>query len=506
MKQLLQALPNDALEQIRRAKARKRMIDFTTYTMPDYEVNWHHNALCSYLDRFMHGDINRLMIFMPPRNGKSELVSRRLPAYIFGVEPDASIIACAYGSDLAQRMNRDVQRIIDDEKYEELFPKSKLFGANIRTVTKGSWLRNSDIFEIVGSKGVYKCAGVGGAITGMGCKYGIIDDPYKNRQDANSETVRNAIWDWYTSTFYTRLEKGAKILITLTRWHEDDLAGKLLEMEKSDPNADKWTVVKFPAIYEGVDEYTPEDDKRALGEALWENKYSVDVLKKIKSTVGAYDWNALFQQSPSPLSGGMFKRYFWRYWKPKGMDLPPVTVKNDDGEYINIDAIDAPDTYDEVIQSWDCTFKDNKDSDFVAGQVWGKVKADRFLLDRINDRLDFVATIQAIKAMSTKHPYARLKLIEDKANGTAIINMLKNELSGLVAVEPQGGKIARATAVSPQIESGNVYLPHPHICPWVNEYIEQFATFPNGKHDDEVDSTSQALNRLMDGVDAIIFA
>lgn len=295
MKKSFQNLPN--LKQIEVERARRNLARFTSYTYSDYQANWHHLKLCEYLERWAFGDIDRLMVFMPPRNGKSELVSRRLPAYLFGKEPDASIIACSYGSDLASRMNRDVQRIIDSPEYYELFPNTTLNGSNVRTTAKGSYLRNSDIFEIVDHKGVYKSSGVGGAITGMGMKYGIIDDPYKNRQDANSETIRNGIWDWYVSTFYTRLEKGGKILITLTRWHEDDLAGKLLRIAENDPTADQWTVLEFPAIAEGE---LHSDDQRKEGEALWPDKYPLEELYKIKSTVGSYEWNALFQQRPHP--------------------------------------------------------------------------------------------------------------------------------------------------------------------------------------------------------------
>ena len=262
---------------VRIEKARRSLLGFTTYTYPDYQVNWHHKVLCGYLDHFVSGEIKRLMVFMPPRNGKSELVSRRLPAFILGKDPNASIIATSYTADLASMMNRDTQRIIDDDKYAELFPKTTLFGSNVRTVAKGSYLRNSDIFEVVGHKGVYKSAGVGGAITGMGCVYGIIDDPIKNRAEAESLTYRKALRDWYTSTFYTRLEKDARVLITLTRWHEDDLAGRLLKLAQECPDADQWTVVNFPAIAEDTRHH---DDTRNTGEPLWPDKYPLKELMK----------------------------------------------------------------------------------------------------------------------------------------------------------------------------------------------------------------------------------
>ncbi|MBR1694479.1 MAG: terminase family protein, partial [Selenomonas sp.] len=194
------------LEAIQKEQARRSMARFALYTDPRYKMNWHHRLICDRLDQWIRHKIKRLMIFMPPRHGKSELVSRKLPAYIFGINPDASIIGTSYSADLATAMNRDVQRIIDSEIYNSLFPETTLNGSNIRTVS-GSALRNSDKFEIVGHRGMYRSAGVDGGITGMGGDYIIIDDPIKNRQDANSQTMRQHVWDWYTSTLYTRLEK-----------------------------------------------------------------------------------------------------------------------------------------------------------------------------------------------------------------------------------------------------------------------------------------------------------
>jgi hypothetical protein len=252
------------------------------------------------LDKFARLEITRLMIFCPPRHGKSELVSRRLPAYILGRNPDAPIITASYGADLARRMNRDVQRIIDSPSYQEIFPQTRLFGKNIRTLAGGSWLRNSDEFEIVEYSGYYRGAGVGGAITGMGMMYGIIDDPVKNRQDASSATIRQGLWDWYVSTFRTRLAPGGGILITVTTWHEDGLEARLLKLAESSPNADQWTVIRLPAIAE---EPVASYDIRQPGEALWPGRYDNDELESTRLTLGSYEWNALYQQRPNPDSG-----------------------------------------------------------------------------------------------------------------------------------------------------------------------------------------------------------
>ena len=451
------------MEEARRELARRTMGDFVLYVDDNYRMNWHHRLLCDYLDKLACKEIRRLMVFMPPRHGKSELVSRKFPAYLLGRNPDTSIISCSYSADLASRMNRDVQRLIDSEKYSVLFPESHLFGKNIRSTAKGSFLRNSDIFEIVNHRGTYRSSGVGGGITGMGGEYIIIDDPVKNREDADSATMREKVYDWYTSTLYTRLEKDGCILLTLTRWHEDDLAGKLLKAAQE--GADQWTILELPAVCE----YPPKPyDVRQEGEALWKWKYDEEALEKMKVTVGSRDWAALYQQHPTPGEGGTFKREWWNYYKV----LP-------DGLY-------------DFIQSWDCTFKDAQSSDYVVGQVWARKGSSRYLLDQVRGRMSFTETLRAIRSLSAKWPPAIRKLVEDKANGTAVIDVLRKEIPGLIPVEPEGGKIVRANAVTAVAEAGNIYLPDPSIAPWVHDFVEEHAVFPNGANDDQVDAQTQA--------------
>ena len=463
---LAEQLPT--LSDVKLELARKSLIDFTGYTFPKYQENWHHRLISEHLDRWVDGDIRRLMIFLPPRYGKSELVSRRMPAYILGKYPDTSIIATSYTADLARMMNRDVQRIIDSPEYSEVFPGTKLFGANVRAVAGSTYLRNSDIFEVVNHRGVYKNSGVGGAITGLGAEYVIIDDPIKNREEAESITYRNRVYDWYTSTLYTRLEKDACILLTMTRWHEDDLAGRLLEAAVNGEGVDQWTVLSLPSVAE---EPLHPEDPRKPGDPLWPDKYPLDDLVNKKATMGSYDWGSLHQQNPTSPEGSLLKREWWQYYKQH------------------------PAYFDEIIQSWDCTFKDTDGTDFVVGQVWGKVGADKYLLDQVRARMDMPTTMQAIRNMTNKWPQARAKLIEDKANGPAVIAMLKKEISGLIPINPEGGKVVRVQAVSADIEAGNVYLPQ--NASWLGDFVEECAGFPNARNDDQVDAMSQALNRFI---------
>jgi predicted phage terminase large subunit-like protein len=288
-----------AAELLRRRKARNSLLDFTLYTKGDYEPSWHHRLLASAIDRFERGEIKRLIVNMPPQHGKSEQASRRLPAWLLGRNPDLRVIACSNTADLASSINRDVQRIIDDDAYQRLFPDTQLSGERVRSASDGAWLRNSDEFEVVGRRGYYKCAGVGGTIVGRGFDVGIIDDPIRKREEADSPAVREAIWKWYMGDFYTRRGKDARIIVIMTRWHEDDLVGRLLHRAKEDPKADQWEVLTLPAVC--LDPPGP-GDPRQPGEALWPDRYPVADLEKVRAA-SAYDWSSQYQQQPRPEGG-----------------------------------------------------------------------------------------------------------------------------------------------------------------------------------------------------------
>lgn len=475
-------IPN--LDQVNRELARRHLLDFTLWTKPNYKVNWHHELLCKKLDDFVDGKISRLMVFMPPRHGKSELGSRRLPAFILGKNPDAEIISCSYSADLASRMNRDVQRIIDSNEYQSLFPETTLKFKGSKVDSKSSYVRNAEMFEIVGHRGSYRAAGVGGGITGMGAKYAIIDDPIKNMDDANSPRIRDSIWDWYTSTLYTRLEgdidnddkKGhdANILVILTRWHDDDLAGHLLARAKSDPAADQWEILELPAIKEHNNN---PDDIREIGETLWPAKYPIERMTKIKASVGSRVWASLYQQNPTPGEGTIFKGKDIRFY----FELPKTRP-------------------DSKLISCDLAFKDTTTSDFVVMSVYGKWGSQVYLIDKIRKRMDFPKTLEEFELLVNKHPDAPIKLVEEKANGAALISMLKKKIPGIVPVIPKESKIARAHAVSPFYEAGNILYPHESIAPWIGDHIVEMTGFPFFKNDDSVDAETQAVNRLLMGM------
>ena len=440
-------------------EARNNLLSFISVTYKDYKIGWVHQEICETLDNFLKDLIDgkrpRLIITMPPRSGKSEIVSRRFPAYFLGKYPDLSIISVSYSASLAEDFSRDVQRIIDSDEYKKIFPNTKLSDKKDK-----NYKRTSDFFEIVDHKGVYCSAGVGGSITGKGCDILIIDDPIKNRQEANSETVRKKIYDWYSSTAYTRLSPIGGVIMMCTRWQLDDLIGKVL----SDKNQKPFHVISYPAIAEH------DEPHRKQGEALHPERFSLEILNEIKSTLSTADWLSLYQQKPVPEGGAIFETSKIRYY----------------------DESSEPKRFDQIVGSWDMTFKENKLSDFVVGQLWGRKGADFYLLDMVRDRMDFVKTLKVFINFANKHKKCNCWLVEDKANGTAIISTLKKHISGIIPITPKESKQERAYAITPYLEAGNIFFPKNQN--FTKDLEEEMLQFPAGAHDDTVDSMTQALN------------
>lgn len=272
--------------------ARRSLLDFTKYTFPRYETNWHHEAYAKKLDQFIRGEIKNLMVFMPPQHGKSEMSSRRLPAYLLGLNPELRIGIASYNQTVASKFNRDVQRIINSEEYRELFQNTRL-----NNKKGGEYLQNADEFEVVEHTGSLVSVGVGGGLTSRTIDILIMDDLYKDAQEAWSETVRHNVQDWYETVARTRLHNGSQQLIVFTRWHEEDLAGYLLATEP-----EKWEVVVFPAIKIGEPN---EIDPRHNGESLWESKHGLAELELIRKN-NPVVFESLYQQNPTPKEGLLF--------------------------------------------------------------------------------------------------------------------------------------------------------------------------------------------------------
>ena len=427
------------------------------------------------------GACDRLIICMPPQEGKTTRVTKVGPLWALIRNPDRRIVVVSYGADLANEFGRDIRAFITNNQGED---DSLDLGLRIApdNGAVSSW-------RLAGRRGGVRSIGLAGGITGRPADWLFIDDPVANRERAESEAYRRQAKDFWTSTGSTRLAPGAPVVLILTRWHEDDLAGWLLGRE----DGHRWRVINIPAQ---ADHDPNKGQTDLLGREPGEYMASARCnartglartaaeWEQIKVQAGSRDWQALYQGRPAPPEGGMFKRDWWQEY-----DYPQWIVR-EDGAHLAV-------SFDEVACSWDMTFKDTEGTDFVVGQVWGRRGIEVWLLDQMRRRMTFVETCQAVRALAARWPQAHAKFVEDKANGSAVINQLRRTVAGLIAVEPDGSKVARASAVSPFVEAGNVWLPALEIAPWIGDFIEEHASFPAGAHDDQVDAASQALNRML---------
>ena len=457
-KELARLMAERELRLLEAERARRSLAAFVTYTMPKYCHNSFSLAVCAELDQFLldvvAGKRPILVLQAPPQHGKSQLISRHLPAYIFGKYPHFRVAACSYAKPLASKMNRDVQRIMLGKKYATLFPESSLNTKRVVTVDNQP-LRNSDGFELVGHDGSYLCTGVNGPLTGNPVDIGIIDDPIKNQKEALSPVIKDGIRSWYETVFETRMSENSGRIIMATAWAVDDLAATII---KTEPRARH---LKFPAINDA-------------GQALAPNLHSLEKLQETKAILAPAQWAALYQQSPVLEGGNIFEEPWIRRW----------------------DNSNLPAFFDEIIHSWDLAFKDTTTSDFVVGQVWGRAGVSYYLLHQVRGRMNFVASCQAVLTLKAQYPQTCAILVEDKANGPALMSTLEEKVSGLVPVEPYGSKVARAHAVTSLWFAGNVFIPEDKYAPWVPDFVDELISFPAGGHDDQVDSMTQGLTYL----------
>ena len=423
----------------------------------------HLDLLNEWIVSLETGKRDNIMISMPPRHGKSELLSFWYPVWLITHNPLLQIMFITYGGEFAAQWGARVRNFIQEFGDE--------FGVEIRTDTA-----SRTRWELTSGGGMY-AVGTGGQITGRGADRLIVDDPVKGDEAARSQLQRDQMLQWWQQTAYTRLEPGGKIAMVGTRWHQEDLLGKLEQLSEAKVGA-QWDIMKLPALS------TSDTDPlgRKEGEALWPERWPREKLLQIKDgqisdplnpTGSPYAWSALYQQSPTPEEGASIKRVWWKYYQSPPADL------------------------DDIILSWDLAFKDLAASDFVVGQCWGRKGAQFYLLDMTRGRMNFPETLEAFRNMADKWPQARRKLVEDSANAPALIATLHREIPGIVPIKPKGSKDARLSAVAPAIESGNVYIPEFKTAKWVVDLVEECATFPNAAHDDTVDALSQALNYFM---------
>lgn len=429
--------------------------DYADYLERVHRGNYKHmphtRYIAKHLQAIADGEEKHIIVELPPRSSKSYTITETFPSYFLGRNPNKKVIATAYSEGLARKFGR-----LNRNKLIE-------FGVSIFGMDLSQDNSTATNWSIKDYNGGMVATGIGGSITGEGADLMIIDDPIKNNEEAQSQTIRDKIWNEWETTLSTRIHKGGSVIVVMTRWHEDDIVGRLLDRSPYD-----WERIRLPALAEEDDLLDREIDEPLAPQLGYDEQWAE--LKKIE--VGSKVWNSLYQQRPSASEGNIFKREWWQYY-----DKPP-------------------ERFDKIIISWDLTFKDAQTSDYVVGQVWGKRKADKYLLYQVRDRMDFPTTLQTVKNVAYKYPKAREILIEDKANGPAVISSIQREVSGVIPINPKGSKIARAQSVTPQIESGNVFLPRYEA--FTQDVIEECAAFPAGKTDDIIDAMSQCLSRMED--------
>lgn len=399
---------------------------------------------------------SRLLICMPPRHGKSESASRFAPAWKLGMFPDSRVILASYEADYAEQWGRKVRAIL-----EEYGPS--LFGVSVSHSS-----RSASRWNIEGHRGGMQTAGVGGPITGKGADLLIIDDPIKNAEDAASKTMRDKAWDWYQSTAYTRLEPGASLVLIQTRWHEDDLAGRILASDE----ASSWTKLVLPAIAEENDAIG-----RKPGESLWPERYGEKALDTIRKTVGRYVWNALYQQRPSSLEGGIFRKSYFREFTIEG-DI----VTTPYGSY--------PMAEISMFATADLAVSVKTSSDFTVIGVWGLApRGELLLFELLRERMEGPDIVPAIRRLADRWGVAWVG-IESVAFQVSVVQQARRDGLACRKLIPKGDKVARATAASVRFEAGLVCWRKGFS--WIDDLEEELITFPNGTHDDQVDMVSYA--------------
>ena len=441
-----------------RDKATSSFLDFCLYVWPEMIVGEHHKIIAAALDRVVAGKCKRLMIAMPPRHGKSQMGSYLFPAYLMGKLSQSKLIVGSHTAELAQRFGRMIRNLVEDDKYGELFPDTKL---SIDSKAAGRWNTSA------GGEAFF--IGKGGAMTGRGGDIIILDD-ILDEQDAISDTAMENTWEWYTSGPRQRLQPNGAIIIINTRWKMDDLSGRLLR-QQGQLKTDQWELLEFPAILPS-------------GNPLWPEYWGIEELEKVKMSIGLKKWNAQWQQQPTNDDGAILKRDWWRRWNK---DEPPAC------EY--------------VIQTYDTAYSKKETADFSVIATWGVFhpSADSgpnlILLSVKKGRWDF-PELKRIAKDEYKYWEPDNVLIEAKATGTPLQHELRKMGIPVTMYSPGGrrtgqDKVSRANAVAPFLESGMVWYPEQEE--FAQELVEECAAFPNGTHDDQVDATIMALMRFRQG-------
>lgn len=475
---LLQALPS--LEELEQEEQRRHLPKFIRAAWEsvepgtDYDDNFHIQAICEHLTALFKGTITRLIINIPPRHMKSIISSVMFPAWIWLTDPSFKLITCSYSSDLAKRDSIRSRALFETKFYRGLNQENRagdpIFRMYDARFADTKNLKNTEKWYQNNKGGQRIAVGVDGGATGEGGDLLSVDDPHNPKQ-ANSEAHRINALEWWDQTMSTRLNdlrRGRKLII-MQRLHTQDLTGHELSKNLG------YTHLRLAARFESrrrcvtvLGDRQWSDPREKDGEILCPNRFSDEDLTKLELSLGPFGTAGQMQQIPVPAGGGIFREEYCKSWR----NLPMF-----DGEAISVD----------------CAFKDTETSSYVVLQHWGWKGSTDYLLEQVRAHLDFNRTCEQLEGMCRRNPRAGAKLVEDKANGTAVINALAKKISGLIPISPQGSKEARAHAVSPFFAANNVLLPPQDLAPWIPEFLFELCNFPKAGTDDQVDATTQYL-------------
>lgn len=478
-----------------RYSAEASPIEEAQYLDPKYRERDHLVYLSDRLANAVHdveqGKNRKLIVSMPPRLGKSQLTSVYLPLWLMHKHPDWKIGLISHNPTLATDWGRQIRNVVEES--------GKDMGLQIRhdagavsdwQLTTGGSLRSR--------------SAPGQSLTGLGFKVMLIDDPVKDFAASHSKTDREGLWNWWIANAVTRMEQPYLVVMIGTRWHEDDLLGRV-QSKEYDGNPDEWEVISFPAIATDHDVLGRAPGDPLLSPIIEETREeALERWEGMRRTVGMYNWSAQYQQSPAPAKGAIFDTDWWRFWTRDPHKASRDEHGELDGQVVFMDPHDFPTA--RWVDSWDLAFKGTETSDYVVGQRWFRHQANRFLVAQVRGRWNFTQTIEKMKdwaktdnsIVSPYGQYVHTRLVEDAANGAAAISTLQDKVSGIKPIQPRGPKDVRARAVTPEIESGNVYLPYPYDPgnEWVLDLLSELRNFPHDKHDDQVDPLTQALSEL----------
>ena len=426
--------------------ARNNLLSYALLMQPNYETPPHIKLLASKLEAVERGEITRLIVTLPPRHGKSNIISELLPAWYLGRNPDKQVMFATYGQDLADGFGRKVRNHMADPRHKLIFPEAMLADDS----------KSANRFNTVAG-GVYNAIGVGGPGTGKGADLLAIDDPLKNREEADSKLIRDKLWDWYASVAYTRLMPGGRVVAVLTRWHEDDLIGRLLK------GHEQFELLNLPAVAEENDALG-----RKPGEALWPERYNETDLQRIRYTIGEREFAALYQQRPAPLEGALFRRSW-------------------------IQRATAPRAGARIAMGVDLALSTKQGADYTAIVVVARDEVGKiYVLDAVRQRADFPTALGMIREMASKWKPIQIGIESVAYQAVVVQELLRTTTLPIKGITPDRDKMTRATPVALRYEQGMIY--HADLPSW---FEDELLAFPQGEHDDAVDALVYAYLTVM---------